>query len=66
MAFRGFEIKGSRLRGDSLFIGGTLALVSNIFFLIEVTLGERLLYMPSVGFCVAVSFLLARAVQGGM
>ena len=58
-AFRGFRSR-SAIAWGLLFIGGTLALVSNVFFLIEATLGERFLYMPSVGFCVALSFLLAR------
>jgi tetratricopeptide (TPR) repeat protein len=59
MAFRGFKSRNAFAWGI-LFVGGTLALVSNIFFLIEATLGERFLYMPSVGFCVALSVLLAR------
>jgi len=34
-----------------LFFGVSVALVSNIFFLIESTMAERFLYMPSMGFC---------------
>lgn len=43
-----------------LFFAATLSLVSNIFFLIEATLGERFLYMPSLGFCIAITVLLAK------
>lgn len=43
-----------------LFFGGTIALVSNLLFLIESTMAERFLYMPSVGFSIAAGVLLAR------
>ena len=36
----------------------TISIVSNILFLIEATMGERFLYMPSLGFCLAASFFL--------
>ena len=58
IAFRGFKSKNTVAWGI-LFSAERLPF-SNVFFLIESTLGERFLYMPSVGFCVAVSFLLAR------
>lgn len=41
-----------------LFFFITISLVSNIFFLIEATMGERFLYTPSLGFCLAVAILL--------
>jgi Tfp pilus assembly protein PilF len=65
VAFRGFRSRDPVAWG-LLFLGGALSLVSNIVFLIEATLGERFLYMPSVGFCVAVAFLLARLLRVDM
>ena len=59
VAMRGFTSK-SILAWSLVFAGTTVALVSNVFFLIEATLAERFLYMPSVGFCVALSFLAIR------
>lgn len=41
-----------------LFFLITISLVSNIFFLIESTMAERFLYMPSLGFCIAITVLL--------
>jgi len=38
----------------------TLSLVSNVFFLIGTNYGERLLYMPSLAFCLAIAVLLSR------
>jgi tetratricopeptide (TPR) repeat protein len=38
----------------------TLSLYSNTFMLIAATLGERFLFFPSVGFCLAVALLLER------
>jgi len=38
----------------------TLSLVSNVFFLIGTNYGERLLFMPSLGFVLAVSVLIAK------
>ncbi len=40
------------------FIG--MSITSNVFFLIGTTMGERLLFIPSLGFCIAVVFLLAK------
>ncbi|MFI5219888.1 MAG: tetratricopeptide repeat protein [Bacteroidia bacterium] len=42
-----------------LFFLVTISLVANIFFLIESTIAERFLYIPSLGFCLAVAVLLA-------
>jgi Flp pilus assembly protein TadD len=47
-----------RLPGVALGIGVlmlTFAIVSNLAFLIGTIMGERLVYLPSVGFCVAVA-----------
>ncbi len=38
----------------------TLSIVSNIFFLVGATMAERFLYMPSLGFCIAVACLVSR------
>ncbi|MBL7927987.1 MAG: tetratricopeptide repeat protein [Bacteroidia bacterium] len=43
-----------------LFYFGTIALVSNILFLIEATFAERFVFMPSLGFCLAVALLLSK------
>ncbi len=43
----------------------TISLFSNIPFLIGTTMGERLLFFPSVGFCVTIAFLMEK-VAGGM
>ena len=43
-----------------LFYLITLSIVSNLFFPIGTNMAERLLFMPSVGFCLAVAVLLYR------
>lgn len=43
-----------------LFFLASVSLVSNILFLIESTMAERFLYMPSLGFCLAITITLAR------
>ncbi len=43
-----------------LFYLIALAPVSNIFLLINWTMAERFLYMPSLGFCIALSFLILK------
>jgi tetratricopeptide (TPR) repeat protein len=42
----------------------TISIVSNIAFLIESVMGERFLYMPSLGFCIAAGVLLGRSAPG--
>jgi tetratricopeptide (TPR) repeat protein len=42
----------------------TFAMVSNILFLIGTIMAERLIYLPSAGFCLAVGALLARVAAG--
>jgi len=46
------------------FIG--MSITSNIFFVIGTTMGERLLFIPSIGFCTAVVFLLAKFFKSDM
>jgi tetratricopeptide (TPR) repeat protein len=41
----------------------TFSVVSNIFLLIGTILGERLLYLPSIGFCLAVALVVRRACE---
>ena len=43
-----------------LFYLLTLAPVSNIFILIGATMAERFMYMPSLGFCILISFLFIK------
>lgn len=44
-----------------LFFFGTIALVANVLFLIESSMAERFTYMPSLGFTIAISFILLKA-----
>lgn len=46
-----------------LFFLITLSIVSNIVFAIGTNMGERFLFMPSVGFCLAASVLLFKMAQ---
>ena len=43
-----------------LFLLLTISLVSNVLFLIESVMAERFTYMPSLGFCIALIFLIAK------
>jgi tetratricopeptide (TPR) repeat protein len=43
-----------------LFYFVTLAPVSNLFVLIGSTMAERFLYIPSIGFCLAIAWLLGK------
>ena len=43
-----------------LFYLITLAPVSNFFFLLGSTMAERFLYIPSLGFCIVLTYFLAR------
>ncbi len=42
-----------------------LSIVSNIFFPIGTNMGERFIFMPSVGFCIAIAALLLRWAESG-
>lgn len=46
-----------------LFYFGTLALVSNVLFLIEATYAERFVFMPSLGFCLAIGLFLSKILK---
>ncbi len=43
-----------------LFFLITLSLFSNIFFLLGATMAERFLFFPSVGFCIAIAWLVSK------
>jgi protein O-mannosyl-transferase len=43
-----------------IYFFATISIVSNILFLIEATMGERFLYMPSLAFCFALGYFLIR------
>lgn len=43
-----------------IYFIATLSIVSNLFFPIGTNMAERLLFMPSVGFCLAIGILLWR------
>jgi tetratricopeptide (TPR) repeat protein len=58
-AIRGL-LKKDLLAYAILFYLITLSIVSNLFFPIGTNMAERLTFMPSVGFCLAVSILLYR------
>ena len=46
-----------------LFFGITLSIVSNVFVIIEATLAERFMYLPSLGLCIAVILILERVTK---
>lgn len=50
--------KKSEITFGILFYLITLAPVSNVFFLFGATLAERFLFLPSIGFCIAIGFAL--------
>src|SRR5204862_4499978 len=41
-----------------------LAPVSNVFIIIASTLGERLMYMPALGYCIVLSYLIMKILKG--
>ncbi|MCY7411195.1 MAG: tetratricopeptide repeat protein [Chitinophagales bacterium] len=45
------------------FFAISIALVSNIIILIEATMAERFLYMPSLGFCIAIVFFTTKILK---
>lgn len=59
IAFRGLKKKNPIAFGI-LFFAITIAIVSNVFILIESTFAERFLYMPSLGFCIAIVFAVSK------
>lgn len=48
-----------------IFYLATLFIVSNILFPVGTNMGERFVFMPSLGFCLSISALLYFAVSGG-
>jgi len=48
---------------SALWIAASMVAVSNVFFLVSTTIGERLLFLPSVIFCYEVCRLLCRALS---
>ena len=60
--FRNLKEKGLASLGIFIFMG-TIALVANIFFLIEATMAERFLYTPSFGFCIVVGVLADKLIS---
>lgn len=59
-----FSIKNFRKKDKVaygiLFFAATIALVSNILFLIEATFAERFTYTPSLGFCIVAVILITK------
>jgi protein O-mannosyl-transferase len=41
----------------------TISVVSNVFMLIGTNMAERLLFMPSLGFCILIAFLLVKVLK---
>ncbi|MCB0395875.1 MAG: tetratricopeptide repeat protein [Flavobacteriales bacterium] len=60
----GWAVLDMRKRGVGgyaiLFYFVTISVVANLFFLIGATLAERFLFMPSLGFCLLVGWLVSR------
>jgi len=55
------EVKKKNLYSFSiLFYLITFSIVSNIFFAVGATVAERFLYMPSLGFCLAIAVLILK------
>ncbi|HNQ12245.1 MAG TPA: tetratricopeptide repeat protein [Bacteroidia bacterium] len=46
-----------------IFFLVTSSLVSNLFIMIESTMGERFLYMPSIGLCIALIFFMDKLIN---
>lgn len=61
-AIMGFK-KKSMLSFAILFYLVTIAPVANIFLIIGTSFAERLLYIPSLGFCIALTYLLLKAAK---
>jgi tetratricopeptide (TPR) repeat protein len=56
--------KKSILAFSILFFFITLTPVSNLFLLIGATMAERFMYMPSLGFCIILSFFILKYTKG--
>ena len=62
---KGFKSK-SIYAFSALFFLGTAILVSNLFFPIGVFMNDRFMYIPSIGFVVAISYFLIEFVPSKM
>lgn len=58
-------VKKDAIAFGILFFAITVSLVSNVLFLIESTMAERFIYMPSLGFCIAIAVLISRTFKMG-
>jgi tetratricopeptide (TPR) repeat protein len=58
-AYRGWKKKEAYSYGI-LFYLITISIVSNVFMLIGTNMAERLVFLPSLGFCIIVAWLLTR------
>jgi protein O-mannosyl-transferase len=59
-----YAIKGIKTKNPAafgiLYFFITISLVSNLLMLIESTMAERFLYIPSLGFCIAIVYVLMK------
>jgi protein O-mannosyl-transferase len=58
-AFKNLRAKNPAAFGI-IFLFGTFSLVSNVLFLIESTMAERFMYMPSLGFFIMISYFILK------
>jgi Tfp pilus assembly protein PilF len=58
-AWRGLKNKEAYSYGI-LFYLITISIVSNVFMLIGTNMAERLVFLPSLGFCIVIAYLIAR------
>lgn len=63
LAFRAFRRKGV-VAWSIWYYLLTLSIVSNIFFPVGAPMNERFLYMPSVGYCLLLAYLLMAKLPG--
>jgi len=60
-AFTIWTIKRKHIVGFAiLFYGATLSIVSNIPFTVGTFMNERFVYIPSIGFCIALAWFICR------
>ena len=63
LAFRTFKQR-SPLSWGILFFLATLSVTSNLFFPIGAFMNERFIYLPSLGFCILLAWLLVEKLPG--
>jgi Tfp pilus assembly protein PilF len=61
-AWRGLKKKEAYSYGI-LFYLITISIVSNVFMLIGTNMAERLIFLPSLGFCIVVAYLVTRVTR---